>query len=153
MKNGYIRNKSKKLARCRIITDTREQLPYWCELRHTLSVGDYTTEILHGIFHIERKSLVDLYGTLTSGNNRFKYELFKAAYLRIQLEVYVEGTYEQFINKEFPKGHERKFSTDGLARLIKTFERKYFLKFHWHKNRLDCRKKLEIRLKSEENSV
>lgn len=59
-----------------ILVDTREQKPYWDINRTTLIVGDYTTKKLKNIYHIERKSLQDLYGTLTSGNNRFKYELF-----------------------------------------------------------------------------
>ena len=134
----------------RIITDTREQLPYWRVIRKTLIVGDYTTVKLYGKFHIERKSLADLYGTLTSGNRRFKYELFRAAYHCIKLEVYIEGTYEQFINKQFPKGDERKFTKEGLEHLIATFQKKYYLTFNWCKNRQDCLKKVENRLKLEE---
>lgn len=130
--------------------DTREQLPLCKGVRKTLIVGDYTTEKLHGTFHIERKSLGDLYGTLTSGNRRFKYELFRAAYFRIQIEVYVEGTYNDFINKRFPKGKERKFSTHGLIELIKTFESKYYLHFNWFRNRPECLRNLQIRLKYEE---
>lgn len=133
-----------------IIVDTREQLPYWTTTRATLMVGDYTTKKLKGIFHIERKSLQDLYGTLTSGNQRFKAELFRAAWHRTTLEVYVEGSRENFINKKFPKGNERKFSKEGLDKLIITFERKYYLKFHWHKNRMDCMKQVEKRLLAEE---
>jgi hypothetical protein len=136
-----------------IIVDTREQLPYWKDNRKTLSVGDYTTKKLLNAFHIERKSLSDLYGTLTSGNRRFKYELFRAAYHHIILEVYVEGTRDQFINKLFPKGDERKFSTDGLNELIKTFEKKYYLKFHWHKSRIICKKEVEKRLQFEEKQA
>lgn len=133
-----------------ILVDTREQLPYWPSNRATLIVGDYTTKKLLNSFHIERKSLQDLYGTLTSGNNRFKYELFNAAYHRIQLEVYVEGSRADFINKNFPKGEDRKFSTDGLDRLIKTFERKYHLTFHWCKNRQHAKKLVMERLSTEE---
>jgi len=133
-----------------ILVDTREQKPYWSDNRATLIVGDYTTKKLLGSFHIERKSLQDLYGTLTSGNNRFKYELFNAAYHRIQLEVYVEGSRADFINKNFPKGEDRKFSTDGLDRLIKTFERKYHLTFHWCKNRQHAKKLVMERLSTEE---
>jgi len=133
-----------------ILVDTREQKPYWSDNRATLIVGDYTTKKLLGSFHIERKSLQDLYGTLTSGNNRFKYELFNAAYHRIQLEVYVEGSRADFINKNFPKGEDRKFSTDGLDRLIKTFERKYHLTFHWCKNRQHAKKLVMERLAIEE---
>lgn len=133
-----------------IITDTREQLPYWKRICKTLIVGDYTTKKLLGVFHIERKSLGDLYGTLTSGNRRFKYELFRAAYHSIKIEVYVEGSYEAFINKRFPKGSERKFSKEGLEQLVKTFQKKYHLTFVWCKNRADCLKQVEKRLKAEE---
>lgn len=136
-----------------IITDTREQLPYWTTTRGTLIVGDYTTKKLKGVFHIERKSLGDLYGTLTSGNHRFKAELFRAAYHRIIIEVYVEGTRDNFINKKFPNGNERKFSTNGLDKLITTFERKYYLKFNWHKNRAECLKQVEKRLLQEEKKI
>ena len=117
-----------------------------------LIVGDYTTEQLYGKFHIERKSLADLYGTLTKGNRRFKYELFRAAYSRVKLEIYIEGTYEDFINKRFPKGNERKFTTDGLERLIKTFQKKYYLTFHWHKTRKSCLKAVQTRLMEEEKA-
>lgn len=133
-----------------IITDTREQLPYWVGKRQALIVGDYTTKKLLGVFHIERKSLQDLYGTLTNGNQRFKHELFRAAYHQIRIELYIEGTYEAFINKSFPRGNERKFSTRGLERLVATFESKYHLRFNWHKGRADCKKKVENRLKLEE---
>lgn len=133
-----------------ILVDTREQLPYWSENRATLIVGDYTTKRLLNSFHVERKSLQDLYGTLTSGNNRFKYELFRAAWERIRIEVYVEGSRTDFINKNFPKGSDRKFSTDGLDRLIKTFEKKYHLTFHWCKNRQHAKKLVMERLATEE---
>lgn len=136
-----------------IITDTREQLPMWKRTRKTLIVGDYTTTKLHGKFHIERKSLGDLYGTLTKGNRRFKYELFRAAFFNIKLEVYIEGTYDDFINKRFPKGNERKFTKDGLEHLVETFQKKYYLHFHWHKNRLACLKSIEKRLKAEEKII
>lgn len=134
----------------KIIVDTREQLPCCNGERRTLNVGDYTTEKLHGHFHIERKSLQDLYGTITSGNRRFKYELFRAAYSQVNIAVYVEGTASDFYAKRFPKGNERKFDSEGLERLIKTFEKKYHLQFYWHRDRKHCAKEVEIRLKNEE---
>lgn len=136
-----------------IITDTREQLPYWTTERKTLIVGDYTTKKLLGKFHIERKSLQDLYGTITSGNQRFKHELFRAAYHRINIEIYVEGSLEDFIAKKFPKGEERKVPGSILEKLVKTFEKKYYLKFVWAKNRNDCRKLVEKRLEKEEKAI
>jgi DNA excision repair protein ERCC-4 len=135
----------------KVIIDTREQLPLFNRGEYKkLEVGDYTTDKLLNKFHIERKSLSDLYGTLTKGNNRFKYELFRAAYHHINIECFVEGTREDFINKRFPKGQDRKFSKEGLDRLISTFEKKYFLKFVWCKNRQDCAKKTALRLEEME---
>lgn len=136
----------------KIITDTREQLPYWTNYMLALKVGDYTTQKLLNKFHIERKSLSDLYGTLTSGNNRFKYELFRAAFHQISIEVYVEGTREDFINKRFPKGSERKFTKDGLDRMVKTFEKKYHLKFTWAESREVCKTLVLKRLELEEKA-
>lgn len=137
-----------------VIVDTREQLPYWTDChREALHVGDYTTVALKGKFHVERKSLADLYGTLTKGNGRFKYELFRAAYSGTHLEVYVEGSRDQFINKIFPKGNERKFSTHGLDALVNTFEKKYHLRFNWCMSRLKCKKSVKIRLEMEEKKL
>ena len=133
-----------------ILVDTREQKPYWDINRTTLIVGDYTTKKLKNIYHIERKSLQDLYGTLTSGNNRFKYELFRAAYHRIEMDVFVEGSREDFIAKKFPGGKDRKFPSEGLERMVKTFEKKYFVKFFWCKSRLDALKQVEKRLSYKE---
>lgn len=134
----------------KILVDTREQLPYWTDNRCTLIVGDYTTYKLKGKFHIERKSLQDLYGTLTNGNQRFKRELFRAAFHRISIIIYVEGTKADFIAKNFPKGNERKFTSDGLERLIATFEKIYYLKFEWHSSRAQCKKAVYKRLCSED---
>jgi ERCC4-type nuclease len=133
-----------------IITDTREQLPYWSNKKAILIVGDYTTTKLYNIFHIERKTLMDLYQTLTFGNDRFKYELFRAAYHSIKLEMYIEGTYDDFINKRWPNGEERKFTKTGLERLVSTFQKKYYLPFHWAKSRPDCKILVESRLNFEE---
>lgn len=136
-----------------IITDTREQFPYWKDNVQTLSVGDYTTKKLKGIFHIERKSLQDLYGTLVAGNQRFKAELFRAAWERIAIEVHVEGTREDFINKRFPYGKDRKFSSHGLDQLITTFTKKYHLPFHFHENRKTCQNAVEKRLLQYEKTL
>ena len=132
----------------RIIVDTREKKPMFPGTPQTLSVGDYTTQKLKNKFHVERKSLLDLYQTLTAGNSRFKHELFRAAYHRIKIVVVVEGTHDDFINKRFPKGDERKFSTAGLQKMIKTFEKKYYLKFYWNPNRVTATK-LVIKLLKE----
>lgn len=136
-----------------IITDSREQLPYWKNKIQKLEVGDYTTTKLLNVFHVERKSLQDLYGTLVQGNSRFRYELWRAAFFQIKLEVFVEGSLDDFINKRFPYGKDRKFSTHGLNQLITTFTRKYHLAFYWHENRKTCLKAVEKRLLQYEKTL
>ena len=137
-----------------IYIDTREQLPYQYvhALRKKLEVGDYTTSKLYNKFHIERKTLQDLYGTLVQGNGRFKYELWRAAWHRITIVVYAEGSRADFIAKNFPKGNERKFSSHGLDQLIKTFERKYHLSFTWCHSRQHSKKMVQARLENEESA-
>ena len=137
----------------KIITDTREKLPYWEDSCICLQVGDYTTAKLKNKFHIERKSPQDLYGTLTSGNNRFKHELFRAAYHGIKMEMFIETTYTNFINKKFPGGSERQFTTEGLIRLVSTFEKKYYLKFNWFASRELSKIAVFNTLKSKENEL
>ncbi len=62
-----------------IITDTREQAPL--EFRRlpsrpgTLATGDYSVAGLENDFAIERKSIADLVGSLTSGRERFMREV------------------------------------------------------------------------------
>ncbi len=119
--------------------------------RRTLIVGDYTTDKLFNKFHIERKSLEDLYGTITSGNARFKAELFRAAYHQIRLPVYVEGTRADFVAKKFNRGDERKVKSDTLEKLLHAFEKKYYVVFVFCKSRFDCISKVEKCLHDAEN--
>ena len=61
-----------------IIIDSREQTPLmfsYPSITATLSTGDYSVAGLENDFCVERKSLSDLYGSLTSGRDRFMREL------------------------------------------------------------------------------
>lgn len=61
-----------------ILVDTREQTPLsfsFPSITATLSTGDYSVLGLEDNFTVERKSLSDLYGSLTSGRERFSREL------------------------------------------------------------------------------
>jgi hypothetical protein len=80
----------------KIFVDTREQAPLtWpsSEVKK-LIVGDYcpSEEFFSGIF-VERKSLYDLAGTLTSGLDRFKREIERAAELGLYLVVVTESSF------------------------------------------------------------
>lgn len=76
-----------------IVIDTREQKPYEFEdvktITGTLPTGDYSIQGCENNICIERKSLQDLYQTLTWGRDRFKKELermqeFDEAYLLVE---------------------------------------------------------------------
>lgn len=87
----------------RILIDTREQRPL--EFRtdeiltevsvSTLSVGDYTASYSDGSLcpiYFERKSIPDLFATLTSGHRRFRDEMERAKEQNVQLVLAIEGT-------------------------------------------------------------
>ena len=108
-----------------IIVDSLEKKPYWTKgiKRLRLNVGDYTTKSLHNVYHIERKSLQDLYGTLTKGKIRFLNEIHRARRANIKMEIVVEGTKLAFMNKQWPNGHMRDCPSETLERRLNDIER------------------------------
>ena len=61
-----------------IVVDTREQTPLsfsFPSIIGTLPTADYSVSGLEEDFAVERKSLPDLFGSLTSGRDRFRREL------------------------------------------------------------------------------
>lgn len=138
-----------------ILVDTREQKPFFktegkiIANKFYLKVGDYSTPLLLNRYHIERKSLQDLYGTLTRDHPRWRREVLRALDNGIKLVVVVEGTHDDFINKRFPKGHERKTTTTSLQKQVATIRRRYELEIFFCKDR-DCAKKKALKLLSNE---
>ncbi len=65
----------------KLITDTREQDPLVFErlpsVRRSLYTGDYSVVGLTEIFAVERKSISDLVGSISSGRERFCRELHR----------------------------------------------------------------------------
>lgn len=136
-----------------ILVDSREQKPYWVGsqcAKTALNVGDYTTANLLGLFHIERKSATDFYGSIMGQHNRFRKELLRAAEQHITLVVCVETTKEKFINKEFPGGSERLAKPDQLRKMIGTYETKYGIEFIWSVTRIKGKQLVFKRLQHEE---
>lgn len=135
-----------------IIVDTREQKPLWTNhIRFKLLVGDYSTMKLREKFCIERKSLPDLYQTITKDHVRFRNELIRADVNGFKLVMYVEGTREDFIAKNFPGGLIRKTKSETLEKIMITVEKRYKLEVVWCKSRDLMKKKIYERLKQEEN--
>lgn len=95
-----------------IVIDTREQLPFSFQNvesasgyrftgqeRGTLDVGDYSPALVAGggreilPVAVERKTLSDLYASVTRGRQRFEREMGRAVDGHIQLHVVVESDF------------------------------------------------------------
>lgn len=135
----------------KVYVDTREQKPLRIAATpKALKVGDYTTETLHKVFAIERKSPNDLYGTLLKGHKRFRRELQRAEFLGIRLAVYVEVSKEVFLRKLYPGSDYQMTSGEILEKIIKTMTIRYDLEFVWCRNRQHMAELVMRRLKNEE---
>lgn len=89
-----------------VIIDTREQMPLRFSpdvqtRRETLNVGDYSIAGLEDQIVIERKSLSDLLGSITSGRERFIKELrqlrayrFAALLIECRWPTLLDGTWD-----------------------------------------------------------
>jgi len=85
----------------KLLIDSREQLPL--EFNHPyitsvkvikLDVGDYGVEFEDGYrpgVFFERKSIADLFGTLTKGYTRFKKEIIRAQDAGVEVIIAIEG--------------------------------------------------------------
>lgn len=114
-----------------IVQDTREQLKLdFKDIEGVekvedmaLAYGDYTA-IVHGrpvpiVF--ERKGFSDLWGTMTSGYDRYKREMEKAKADGVKLILVIEGTYTDVWN-----GFERsKFEGGAMLKKLATLYVKY----------------------------
>lgn len=135
-----------------VLIDTREQLPLYPGPKVTLCVGDYTTKLLKDVFHVERKSPADLYGTLLRGHARFRREIFRAEEKQIKLVIYVECSAKDFYNKRFPGAKFCKFPAETIKKCIATMTVKYSLEFNWSRNRTHCKTLIHKRLLYEERN-
>ncbi len=130
-----------------IIIDTREQKPLWDPKcfkvkMQKLDEGDYTTEELLNKAHAERKSGIDLYGSLIQNHKRFSAEIQRAIEKDLSFAVFVECTEKTFIAKRFKGGCRLYTKPEVLAKIVETFTRRYPIAFIWCKNRDDLRYKM-----------
>jgi len=113
-----------------IVCDTREQIPLWDKgiVRRKLETGDYSF-ILNGVNYsdkiaVERKSLIDLYGTLGKGHKRFKKELERSLNLDY-FAIVIEGSYSSCYNKDFNNNHYSKMRGYVVTAILFTLHIKY----------------------------
>ena len=118
----------------KIIQDTREQNPLKFKHPHItevivkkLSVGDYGCQYEDGFVvpvYFERKSIGDLWGTMTKGYTRFKKEIDRVKEADVLMFIAIEGSYTKV-----SKGYRySKVKGISIHRTLNTIYLKYGIK-------------------------
>ena len=115
----------------RVIIDTREQLPWELAaegletIPGTLQSGDYSIDGYQSLFAIERKSLADFYGSITSGRERFEREISRlSSYHR--KAVIIEDSYQSALE---PGEHGRNIYPAAITGTIAAWYIRYGVPF------------------------
>ena len=123
-----------------IIVDTREQRMLFTDniIRKKIDTGDYSMEY-NGVDYsnkitCERKSLIDLYGSLGKGHDRFKRELHRALDLDY-FAIIIDGSYSDCLNKTFPNAFRSKMKGEVIMSILFTIHLKYGINFFFTNNR------------------
>jgi len=127
----------------KIIIDSREKKPLTLTHEYIddiviskLDVGDYRAEYNNGKqsrIIIERKSVADLFGTLTKGYTRFRKEIERSREASLSLVICVEGSYDKV--KSGYKHSKRNGSE--VNDQLRTIWAKYNVPYHYFNNRKD----------------
>ena len=127
----------------KIIIDTREQKPLWKEGKAavigTLKTGDYSIVGYEDKIAIERKSLMDLFGTLGKGHKRFKKELERALELDY-FAIIIEGSYSSASNKDFDGSCYSKMKGDVVTSILITIHVKYKVPIFFTNGRIETKR-------------
>lgn len=110
----------------KIIVDTREQEPLEfkdIEIKK-LEVGDYSIAGYESKIAIERKSAIDIFGTLGKGHKRFKKELERAKDYDY-FGIYIEDSFENIYNKTFKNAHFSSMQGYVIIAILNTLKIKY----------------------------
>ena len=101
-----------------ILIDTREQTPlvgFTCPTRVcTLATGDYSVDGCEHLFAVERKTVSDLIGSITTGRERFERELVRLSEMR-RACIVVEGDLESVIDWRYRSNVSPKAIVNSLA--------------------------------------
>lgn len=120
-----------------ILLDTREQRPlkFTCETkRKCLKFGDYGALFSETHQHpvvFERKSIADLYGSLTFGYDRLRKCFDRAEKAKFQLVIAIEGTKEKVLEGYKHSSREPK----SIIKQLETIQIKYNVVHKFFKNR------------------
>lgn len=133
---------SSKLSEFVVIVDTREKNPYdfigfRCDSPNQdaelivrthvsgLDCGDYSIKGLEDQVAIERKSLIDAYGTFGKGRDRFERELYRLARLRFSAVV-IEASWDALVR---PPPRTR-LHPKTVFRSVLAWEQRFGIPFH-----------------------
>lgn len=108
-----------------IIVDSREQTPltfpeHVQTERGTLQSSDYSVKGLEHIFGVERKSIADLVGSLTSGRDRFERELHRLRGYRFK-RLLIVGHRQDIVSGDY----RSKASPKSILASLSAFEVRY----------------------------
>lgn len=128
-----------------IVIDTREQLPYSFQfesIRSALKTGDYSLIGLETTIAIERKSLDDFIGCITTGRDRFEKELSRADLLE-KFWVVIEANLTSI-----EKGlYRSKVNPESVLGTLAAWSNRYKVGFIFADNRISGQKITERLLK------
>lgn len=119
----------------RILIDSREQQPYHFDGKQyegtttataTLSTGDYSLFGMTDLIALERKSLADLTGTLTSGRDRFTRECERGKGLQY-FGLIIEASLDDVRRHKY----RSKMTPQSLLQGLAAFSVRYGLHIHW----------------------
>ncbi len=131
------------------MVDTREQKPLWVKniVSKKLNVGDYSLEGFEDRISIERKSLIDLFGTLGGGHKRFKKELEKSRSYDY-FAIVIEGSYTKCLEKDFVGSYYSKMRGYVITSILFTLHIKYGINIFFANNRIEAKKIIKEIFKS-----
>ena len=116
-----------------LVIDNREQTPLQfrnlCSMRGSLYSGDYSVLGLEHKFAVERKSIADLVGSVTSGRERFERELHRLRGYDFK-RLLIVGTEEDVINHNY----RSKANPKSVLGSIYAFEVRYDIPVVWGVN-------------------
>jgi DNA excision repair protein ERCC-4 len=137
-----------------IIIDTREQKPLWKKStkkykieNKKLDVGDYSLKGYENKFALERKSQLDLFGTLGKGHKRFKKEILRALEYDY-FAIIVEDNYDNILNKKFENSFRSKMRGYIITSILFTIHLKYKIPIFFANDRNEAKKIIKELMKA-----
>lgn len=136
---------SKKEKNYVIVVDSREQKPLWTSgvVRKGLKTGDYSILGFEDKIIIERKSPIDLFGSLGKGHDRFKRELKRAQSLEY-FAIVVETNITNIVEKNFEGADRSKMSGETIMKIITTNHMKYGPMIYFVNGRKEAKQLIEF---------